>query len=156
VVSNQFNDINTRTPDKPVSYNTMLPYKAIEHTGIQYTVCTDYKHISRYKGLRQLIHNPYDTDRFITPETPNPLLTNGDFFYYEVPLTEENRLDLIAAKFLGSPNYSWVISYFNDIEDGFTVGEGQRLRILKSFNQLFSKGELLAPIPPLQLSLGEE
>ncbi len=141
---------------KPIYYDTLLPYGLVEHTGIEYTVCRDFNHISRYKGLRQVVHNPQESDRFITLETPNPLITNARFRYYDVPATEENRLDLIAYKFFGSAQYSWVISYFNGIDDGFTVVEGQRLKILDNFTDLFSKGELLASIPALQLNLGTE
>lgn len=141
---------------KPIYYDTLQPYGVVEHTGIEYTVCRDFSHISRYKGLRQLVHNPQESDRFITLETPNPLITNARFRYYDVPATEENRLDLIAYKFFGSAQYSWVISYFNGIDDGFTVVEGQRLKILDNFTDLFSKGELLASIPALQLNLGTE
>lgn len=141
---------------KPIYYDTLVPYETIAHRGIQYNVCYDYAHISRYKGLRQLIHNPADSDRFIALETPNPILSNAKFIYYEVPRMEENRLDLIAHKFFGSAQYSWIISYFNGIEDGFTVNEGRKLRILQNFTDLFNAGELLAPIPALQLNLGEE
>lgn len=141
---------------KPIYYDTLKPYITVTHTGIQYSVCRDYKHISRYKGLRQLIHNPTELQRFIALETPNPVVTHGRFLYYDVPATEENRLDLIAYKFFGSAQYSWVISYFNNIDDGFTVREGQRLRILENFTELFNVGELLAPIPALQLNLGSE
>lgn len=141
---------------KPIYYDTLQPYGVVEHTGIEYTVCRDFSHISRYKGLRQIVHNPQESDRFITIETPNPLITNAKFRYYDVPATEENRLDLIAYKFFGSAQYSWVISYFNGIDDGFTVVEGQRLKILDNFTDLFSKGELLASIPALQLNLGTE
>lgn len=142
---------------KPIYYNTLSPYITIPHTPIQYTVCRDYLHISRYKGLRQLIHNPDNTDRFIALETPNKISSNTlDFEYYEVPAIEENRLDIIANKFLGSPQYSWVIAYMNNIEDGFTVREGQKLKILKNFTQLFNKGEILASISALTLNLGSE
>lgn len=141
---------------KPIYYDTLVPYQVLEHKGIQYNVCYDYNHISRYKGLRQLTHSPAESDRFITLETPNPILSNANFIYYDVPLTEENRLDLIANRFYGSAQYSWIIAYFNGIEDGFTVSEGQRLRILENFTDLFSNGELLAPIPALQLNLGSE
>lgn len=141
---------------KPIYYDTLKPYKEIEHTGIEYTVCRDFKHISRYKGLRQIVHNPKSFDRFIALETPNPVVSNAKFIYYDVPKMEENRIDLIAYKFFGSAQYSWIISYFNDIDDGFTVYEGQRIRILQNFTELFNKGELLASIPALQLQLGEE
>lgn len=141
---------------KSIYYDTLIPYCTVEHTGIQYTVCNDYKHISRYKGLRQLVHNPNDSDRYITLETPNNIISNAQFVYYDVPAIEENRLDLIAYKFFGSAQYSWIISYFNGIEDGYSVYEGQRLKILKNFTDLFSTGEILASIPTMQLNLGSE
>lgn len=141
---------------KPIYYDTTKPYKELEPTTIEYTVCRDFNHISRYKGLRQLVHNPDNADRFIALETPNSLITNAKFRYYDVPATEENRLDLIAYKFFGSAQYSWVISYFNDIPDGFSVAEGQRIKILENFTELFRKSELLASIPALQLNLGKE
>lgn len=141
---------------KPIYYDTLTPYHTVNHTGIQYTVCKDYNHISRYKGMRQIIHNPNESNRFIALETTNPIFTNAEFTYYDVPTTEENRIDLIAYKFFGSAQYGWIISYFNDIEDGFTIRAGQRLKILKNFTDLFNNGELLAPIPALQLNLGSE
>lgn len=141
---------------KPIYYDTLVPYEVLEHNGIQYNVCYDFDHISRYKGLRQITHNPTTSERFMSLETPNPMITSAKFIYYDVPRSEENRLDLIAHKFFGSAQYSWIISYFNGIEDGFTVNEGQRLKILQNFTDLFSTGELLAPIPALQLNLGTE
>lgn len=141
---------------KPIYYDTLRPYNVIEHTGIEYTVCRDFDHISRYRGLRQVVHGPVSDDRSMTLETPNAFVSNAVFDWYTVPLMEENRLDLIAYKFYGSAQYSWIISYFNNIEDGFTVFEGQRIRILKNFTDLFNKGELLAAIPPMQLQLGSE
>lgn len=142
---------------KPEYYDTLIPYKVIPYDGIDYTVCRDFNHISRYKGLRQVVHNPTDTaERFITLETVNALTSNASYRYYTVPTSEENRLDLIAYKFYGSPNYSWVISYMNNIEDGFTVYEGQKIKILDSFSDLFAQGEILASIPPMSLNLGSE
>lgn len=138
-------------------YDTLRPYDEVGYKGIQYSVCRDYGHISRHKGLRQVIHSPGDIyDRFIALETPNSFNTGVDMQYYYVPAVEENRLDIIANKFLGSASYSWIIAYFNDISDGYTVREGQRLRIPKSISSLFSNGEILAAIPPLQLNLGTE
>lgn len=138
-------------------YDTLVPYKEVEYGGIQYGVCRDFNHISRYRGLRQIVHNPSDIlERFISPETPNPFTTNCEVEYYDVPANEENRLDVIAYKKLGSSSYSWVIAYFNQIEDGYTVREGQRLAIPKSISSLFNSGEILAAISPLQLNLGSE
>lgn len=137
-------------------YNTLTPYSVIDYKGIQYTTCRDYDHISRYKGLRQVIHNPDSFDRFITLETPNSFKSTTDVIFYDVPDTEENRLDIIANRFLGSASYSWIIAYFNEIEDGFTVREGQRLRIPKNVSSLFNKGEILSSVSALQLNLGTE
>ena len=132
------------------------PYDTIEHEGIAYSVCRDFNHISRYRNLRQVVHCPNTSDRFVTLETPNAFVTNTEIKYHEVTVNEENRLDLIAAKELGSATYSWVIAYFNKIEDGYTVREGQRLVIPNSVTALLSKGEILAPITALKLNLGEE
>lgn len=141
---------------KPIYYDTLVPYKVIPYSGIQYAVCRDFNHISRYKGLRQVAHNPTEPDRFVTLEIPNPMNITASYRYYTVPTLEENRLDLIAYKFYGSPNYSWIISYMNNIEDGYTVYAGQKIKILDNFTDLFSKGELLASIPPMSLNLGSE
>ena len=138
-------------------YDTLRPYAKLEHKGLQYGVCRDFNHISRYRRLRQVINNPQDSyERFITLETPNPFETNTQVSYYEVPQHEENRLDIIAYKFLGSAQYSWALAYFNGIEDGFTVHSGQKLRIPKTITQLFEKGECLASVSPLTLNLGTE
>lgn len=138
-------------------YDTLRPYDILEHKGIQYGVCRDFSHISRYRRLRQVVNNPQDqADRFITLETPNPFETHSPITYYEVPEHEENRLDIIAYKMLGSAMYAWAIAYFNDIEDGFTAHPGQKLRIPKTITQLFEKGECLASVSPTTLNLGSE
>lgn len=138
-------------------YDTLQPYDILEHNGIQYGVCRDFDHISRYRRLRQVIHSPADIkERFVALETPNPFETHSDIIYYEVPGYEENRLDLIAYKLLGSAQYAWVIAYFNGIEDGFTVQQGQKLVVPKTFAQLYNKGEVLASVSPLTLNLGTE
>lgn len=140
-----------------VFYNTLQPYHILEHKGIQYGVCRDFSHLCRYRRLRQVVHNPNDMEnRFAALETTNPFQTDQEINYYVVPSHEENRLDIIAYKMLGSAEYSWAIAYFNNIEDGFTVTEGQKLMIPKSITALFSKGEVLAPVNPLTLNLGTE
>lgn len=135
------------------------PYDEIEHEGIAYSVCKDFDHISRYRNLRQVNHNcdnPNLLDRYITLETVNPFVTNTEVKYHEVTVIEENRLDLIAEKELGSATYGWVIAYYNRIEDGYSVREGQKLIIPTSITQLLRKGEILEPITAMKLNLGEE
>ena len=139
------------------SYDTLVPHKTIEYKGIQYTVCRDYSHISRYRGLRQVVFMPDDPERFTALETANAIISNKlPVKFHTVTVTEENRLDLIAYKELGSVSYAWVIAYMNRIVDGYTVHEGQRLTIPINITSLFSKGELLAPVSPSALNLGSE
>lgn len=137
-------------------YNTLVPYKTLDYKGIQYASCRDFNHISRYRGLRQVIHSPNEPDRLVTLETPNPFTTSTDVNYYEVSADTENRLDVIAYRFLGSAQYAWVIAYFNGIEDGFTCREGQKLAIPKSISSLFNTGEILQAVPASTLNLGSE
>lgn len=133
------------------------PYKTIEHKGIAYGVCTDYDHISRYRSLRQVTHNVDDTsERFIGHETVNPFRVSENVKYYKVPTVMENRLDLIAEEQLGSAGYAWIIAYFNDIEDGYTVQPGQTLKIPQSITSLFANGEILQNVSPFALNLSQE
>ena len=137
-------------------YNTLTPYKEIERDDIQYTYCHDYDHISRYKSLRQVIHQGLSQDRYIALETSNAFQTDANVIYYTVPANLENRLDIIARDKLGSATYAWVIAYFNNIEDGFTVAEGTKLAIPKSISLLFNSGEVLSPVAVNSLNLGSE
>lgn len=139
-----------------VGYNTLIPYKEIEYNGIQYAFCRDFNHLSRYKNLRQVIHGPDSIDRCMTLETPNSFVSNIEIQYYEVSSTEENRLDIIADKLLGSSDYAWVLCYFNNISDGYTVKEGQKLKVPISVSSLFSNKEILSSIPLTTLHLGSE
>ena len=137
----------------PDTYST---YKEVERDPIQYTYCVDFNHVSRYRGLRQVIHQGQSEDRFVALETPNPFSTNMEMKYYTVPSHLENRLDLIAQEQLGSATYAWVIAYINKINDGFTVLEGTELAIPTSFSSLFNKNELLASVTATKLNLGTE
>ena len=137
-------------------YDTLVPYRVLPVDRIDYMVCRDFNHISRYRKLRQIAHNPSTLDRLVSLETPNTIESEVDFNYYVVSTAEENRLDIIAYRFLGSADYSWVLAYFNDIEDGYTVYEGQRIRIPKSFTDLFGKNEMLSSVTPTMLNLGYE
>ena len=136
--------------------NTLTPYTIIDYDGIQYSVCRDFRHISQYKSLRRVVHEPNRDTRFVALETVNPFSTRLEVEYYEVGEDEVNRLDLIAYNKLGSATYAWVLAYINHIEDGYTIQGGQVLMIPKSFNKLFDKGEILAPISPTTLNLSAE
>lgn len=138
--------------------STLTPYKILPHEGIQYSVCREYDHISRHKGLRQIIHQPQNIyDRMITLETPNSFAeTNLSFRYHDVLPKEENRLDVVAYEYLGSASYGWVIAYYNGIDDGYTLRPGQRIRIPDNVTSLMKSGEVLQSVTALQLNLGSE
>lgn len=135
---------------------TFTEYDSVERDPIQYTYCRDFKHISRYKMLRQVIHQGQSSDRYIALETTNPFDTSANMSTYVVPADRENRLDLIAYEKLGSASYAWIIAYVNKIEDGFTVLEGTSLQIPNSITSLFESGELLASVTASKLNLGSE
>ena len=133
------------------------PYKTIEHYGIVYSSCKDFNHISRYRNLRRVVHLTDSSYRYETLEIPNAFTTHTEIKYHEVTVNEINRLDLIAQETLGSATYGWVLAYFNGIEDGYTVLEGQKLKYPKNgVTALLTTGEVLAPIAKTKLNLGEE
>lgn len=138
-------------------YDTLLPYKILPEEPIQYGVCKDFEHISRYRNLRQVVHGAKDNKGFVSLETSNPFHTNlSDVVIHEVSNDEENRLDIISQNYLGSAHYSWIIAYMNDIEDGYSIREGMKLKIPKSITALMQNGELLQNISAMQLNLGVE
>lgn len=136
--------------------NTNTPYKKVERDPIQYTYCVNFQHISRYRCLRQVIHEGTNENRFVALETTNPFTTSAKAKYYTVPYHLENRLDIIAQEQLGSATYAWVIAYYNNIQDGYTVLEGTQLAIPESISTLFENGEILASITATKLNLGSE
>lgn len=136
--------------------DTFRPYKEVDRDPIHYSYCVDYKHISRYRALRQVVHQGQSPDRFIALETVNPIPDANDLHYYVVPANRENRLDLISQEQLGSATYAWIIAYINRISDGFTVLEGTRLAIPRTITSLFEKGGILAPVSAYKLNLGSE
>lgn len=136
--------------------NTLIPYDKIDYEGIEYGTCIDYDHVSRYRKLRTVVHNPNESCRFTTLETSNLFSSNLTLKTYQVKATEEDRLDIIANNLLGSARYSWVLAYFNSIEDGFTVKEGMLLKYPASVSMLFQNNEILSSVPATMLNLGSE
>lgn len=138
--------------------DTTQPYRKLDYQYISYSVCRDYDNISRYRGLRQVVHSPYTPEnRFISLESPNSFTTNDTAItWHTVTGTEVDRLDLIAFHTLGSAEYRWVIAYFNKIEDGYTCYVGQKLMIPNNISDLMKSGEILQEVPALSLNLGTE
>lgn len=138
-------------------HDTTKSYKKIDYKGIEYTVCKDFDHISRYKKLRQIIHYLENNDRYITLELQNSYdYNNLDIEYYLVTSDRENRLDLISYEFFGTTTYAWIIAYINEIQDGYTVFEGQVLMIPTVLSDLFTSGSVLSAVSPTSLNLGTE
>ena len=140
--------------------NITTPYDEIEYEGIQYCNCREYNHLCRHRGLRQVVHSPENIEnRFISLENPNPYQFTQDsrsVKYHTVTTDEENRLDIIAKQYFGSEKYAWILAYYNNIEDGFTVRAGRKLVMPKDISVLFNNGQLLAPVSALTLNLCEE
>lgn len=83
--------------------------------------------ISRYSNLKRLVNLNGDT--YI--ESPNKFEikeSNRDI-YYAVEKGYENRLDLIANKFYGTPLMYWAIAVMNHIDNPLDVPSGVVLRI---------------------------
>lgn len=138
-------------------HDTTRPYEEVDYHGIEYTVCKDYDHLSRYKRLRQVIHLLENNDRFITLETQNDYSYKDlNIEYYEVTTITENRLDIISYNYFGTSAYSWIIAYINGIADGYTVFEGQMLMIPTALSDLFKSGCILSAVSPTSLNLGTE
>ena len=138
-------------------HDTTKSYDKVDYNGIEYTTCKDFSHISRYKRLRQVIHYLDGTDRFLTLEIQNSYdYENVAIEYYQVPVEEENRLDLISYRFYNTTSYAWVIAYVNGISDSYTVYEGQTLIIPTNITDLFKNGNVLSSIPVSSLNLGTE
>lgn len=136
--------------------DTWRPYKEIERDPIQYTYCVDFDHISRYKQLRQVIHEGKKPSRYVGLETTNSFNSSAQMITYTVPAHLENRLDIIARDHLGSANYAWIIAYINKIPDGFTVLAETQLRIPVSITELFNQGEILSAVEATKINLGSE
>lgn len=132
---------------------TNYDYSNINYVESKYKTYWEEKAIDRPYAVYEATQIFHD---YIALETPNAFTTNMEIDYYEVPYSEENRLDLIAYKLLGSAMRSWVIAYMNKLEDGFTVKAGQKIVVPKSFNALFNKGEILSPVASNTLNLGAE
>ena len=136
--------------------NINTQYKEVKRDPIQYTYCRNFNYLSRYKSLRQVIHEGNSKGRFVAFETTNAFNSYCKTKSYVVTPDKENRLDLIAQEQLGSASYAWVIAYFNNLADGFTVLEGTTLIMPVSITALFDKGEILSSISVNKLNLGSE
>mgnify|MGYP003352482955 CR=1 FL=1 len=65
--------------------------------------------------------------------------TNDDIYIIS---TQSDRLDLLASKYYGDPNYWWIISVANNLNDAsLSVEAGKQLRIPGSLSTILSEFE---------------
>ena len=94
---------------------------------MKYAKPRKYVKISRYSIYRQIIDSNNDT--YLETVNQTPVAESNLDKYHEVEQNEENRLDIIANKYYGSPDLWWVIAMGNNIIDPFIVKVGDIIRI---------------------------
>ena len=112
-----------------------------EHfTGIEYKNKIVYSNASRYCNLRTI----QDEDGKIYYESwfQKVVDYSSEDTYHTVTLKDENRLDIIANIYYGTPRYWWVIAIANYIIDPFDVPIGSYLRI-PPLTSLYNEGGVL-------------
>ena len=87
----------------------------------------EIEYATRYSRYRESTRVLDDDGEWLT--TPEPLATHprpDDRFHI---IEEEDRLDVLAHRYLGDMRFWWVIAEFNDIAFGFDLPVGKKLRI---------------------------
>ena len=79
--------------------------------------------VGRYRNNQIVDGKYYDTFEFPTQEQLDAIST------YSVRVNKFDRLDNLAAKYLGDGTYWWVIAIMNNLEWAFGFEEGQILLI---------------------------
>lgn len=79
--------------------------------------------VSRYRNLSILNQKHY--------ETPNPISKKDldNIQTFSIRTTAEDRLDTLAARYLGDDTYWWIIAELNDIQWAFDFVPGKILKI---------------------------
>lgn len=94
---------------------------------------------SRYAGSDVIDGDHYGT--WIDPTSVDPLgpdiLDGVETFDHIIQLGE--RLDAIAHKYYGDPDYWWAIALANRIQDPFSLTVGARIRVPTSVKAILDK-----------------
>ena len=124
---------------KPTSFNTT--YREI-FLDLEYLKPRLYEHTSRYKNLRRIVDSKTNK---IYHETwvQKGVDQSSEDFYITITQENEGRLDIIAAKYLNTAKYWWVIALANNIIDPFDIPIGTRLRIPQLVS-LYNTGGVLS------------
>jgi hypothetical protein len=93
---------------------------------MRYAAPRKYGYPSRYGIYRQIVD---DKDTYTETVNKTIIAEKDSDIYHEVQMHEENRLDIIANKYYGSPDLWWVIAMGNNIIDPFIVKVGDIIRI---------------------------
>lgn len=109
--------------------------------GIEYLPSVEYKNACRYKNLRTIQD---DITKNIHHESWNQvgIVKSREDTYYTVTNADENRLDIIANRFYGTPRFWWIIALANYIMDPFYIPVGTTLRIPPKQSLYLSGGVL--------------
>lgn len=107
---------------------------------MRYAKPRKYKKISRYGIYRQIIDN--DSNAYIETTNQTPVEISNDDVYHEVDNCEEGRLDIIANKYYGNPEFWWIIAMANNYIDPFYIKPGTLVRVPKFSSLLKWKGAL--------------
>jgi len=79
--------------------------------------------ISRYKNLKIIDDGVLETSEFPSREDLDKVKT------LSIRLTGEDRLDTIAAKYLGDDSYWWIIALMNDLTWSFDFVPGKIIKV---------------------------
>lgn len=109
-------------------------------SSIEYKSKVIYSNASRYGNLRTI----QDEDGKIYHESwfQKVVDYSSEDTYHTVTIQDENRLDIIANVYYGTPRYWWVIAIANYILDPFNVPVGSYLRI-PPLTSLYNEGGVL-------------
>lgn len=96
-----------------------------------------YNKTSRYGIYNQLLNT---NDNKVHLDNVNPIKINcSNPQFHVVESNEENRLDIIANNYYGSPSFWWFIAMANNILDPSVIIVGTILKI-PSINDIYKTG----------------
>ena len=107
----------------------------VYHKPRQYTNNSRYQRVRTLQDDKGNIYHENWIKREIDKSTRDSL--------HIITMIDENRLDMVATSYYGTPRYWWVIALANNIIDPFEVPVGTELRI-PLIESLYNKGGILS------------
>ncbi len=100
-----------------------------DYVKAHYTVPYSTTNNSRYKHIDELLLKDGKTVKATLGTTDLSVYPFSGMSMYVVPDGEEDRIDIIASKTLGSASLYWAICYMNNIDDPLSIKVGRTLYI---------------------------